>query len=80
MKQGQGGFALLLQKRPEVYADWEWNEEQLRLHLGKPISILRDRRGGQTRPMTLREFRGRFACGDYDKQEFGGCGCFIDDE
>jgi hypothetical protein len=79
VKQGQGGFALLLDKMPEHYDWWEEEEENLRAIIGKDVAILRDRTGGTTKPMTLREFRARRACNSYDKDEFGGCGCFIDE-
>jgi hypothetical protein len=59
VKAGQGQFRMLLQKRPDTYAKWEAGELRVRAHLGKNVSILRDRRGGKTRPMTLREFRQR---------------------
>jgi len=44
------------------------------------VAILRDRRGGTTRPMTLREFRERIQAQPdlFDADEWGGCGCFTD--
>lgn len=80
VKAGQGHFAHLLKTLPEVYAEWEANEEALRGELGD-VAILRDRRGGTTKPLTLRELRRRIQ-GDeeYDHYDFGGCGCFLDDE
>lgn len=78
VKQGQGDFALLLQYTPEMYdvaQDWE---DHVIASIGKNVAILRDRRGGTTRPMTLKEFRTRISGGTYDKDERGGCGCFVD--
>ena len=51
---------------------------KVRQHLGKDVSILKDRRGGRTQSMTLQAFRLRLQANpdDYDKQEWGGCGCF----
>lgn len=72
VKAGQAHFRLLLEKLPDLYAYHEGREEELRQYLGKDVAILRDRTGGRTRPMTLREFRERQ---DYDKDEWGGCGC-----
>lgn len=77
IKAGQAQFALLHKIRPAVYAEWERNEQGVRDHLQKDVSILRDRRGGTTKPMTLATFRGRIENGDYDKHEWGGCGCGV---
>lgn len=78
VKAGQAHFAKLLQIRPAVYAEWERNEEDVRQHIGADVSILRDRRGGQTRPLTLKAFRERLACGfEFDRNEWGGCGCGV---
>ena len=66
VKQGQGEFAQLLQTQPDVYQIAEDEESRIRTRIGKDVAILRDRRGGKTRPMTLTEFRGRVACGTYD--------------
>jgi hypothetical protein len=77
VKAGQGQFKLLLEKRPRTYAVWEHNEQVVRDHLGKNVAILRDRRGGKTRPLPLREFRTRVQGGQLvpDELEFGGCAC-----
>lgn len=77
IKAGQAQFALLLRTMPERYAEHEAAEAELRAHLGKPVAILRDRRGGRTRPMTLTEFRRRIDVHDGD--DWGGCGCALDD-
>lgn len=78
VKAGQAHFAKLLQIRPAVYAEWEKNEADLRQHIGQNISILKDRRGGQTKPLTLEDFRKRLNCGfEFDKDEWGGCGCGV---
>ena len=78
IKQGQAGFALLLKKDPAMYRIWMEGEEKLREHLGKNVTILRDRSGGKVTPLPLREFINRVQCDAFDKTEFGGCGCFID--
>lgn len=77
VKAGMAHFALLYKIRPAVYAEWERNEEDVRQHIGQDVSILKDRRGGVTTPMTLATFRGRIETGDYDKEEWGGCGCGV---
>ena len=79
VKQGHAGWALLLRQRPESYAEVEEQEEALRQHLGKDVSIIRDRSGGKTTPLTLRQFRERVEAGTpYDLFDFGGCGCAIE--
>lgn len=78
VKAGQAHWAHLYYTLPERYAFWEAKEEEFRQFLGKDIAILKDRRGGQSKPMTLRAFRLRLEAGDtdYDKDDWGGCGCF----
>ena len=78
VKAGQAHWAHLLFTRRERYLHAEAKEEEIRQYLGKDISVLKDRRGGVTKPMTLRAFRLRLESGDtdYDKNDWGGCGCF----
>ncbi len=78
VKAGQAHWAHLFYTLPERYDLWETKEEDIRQHLEKNVSILKDRRGGQATPMSLREFRERLQAGDtdYDKSDWGGCGCF----
>lgn len=79
VKAGQGQFKLLLEKMPERYAYHEAKEQEIREFLGKNVAILRDRRGGRTRPMTLRALRRWIEAGEHvDETDFGGCGCAID--
>lgn len=75
VKAGQAHFAHLLKVRPETYAYHEAEEQSMREYLNKDVSILRDRRGGTTKPLTLAAFRERVATGEFDKHEWGGCGC-----
>jgi hypothetical protein len=76
IKAGQAHFKLLLEKLPERYAFHEQQEQELRKLLGD-VSILRDRRGGKVRPLTLAEFRAGYP--NADKHEWGGCGCALED-
>lgn len=79
IKAGQGHFVNLLRAMPERYAYHEAQEEALRAELGPDAAVLRDRRGGTTRPMTLRELRERVQSGQQcDMLDIGGCGCFVD--
>jgi len=76
IKAGQAHFKLLLEKMPERYAQHERKELELAAHLGRNVSILRDRSGGTTAPLTLRDFRKRIeAKAPVDEGEWGGCGC-----
>ena len=75
VKAGISQFAKLLDRLPDVYADWERHEQGLRDLLGD-VAILRDRRGGETRPLTLRALRERIGGGEsVPADEFGGCAC-----
>lgn len=82
VRAGQAHFSLLLDKLPDVYANWEQNEEEMRQFLNRNVAILRDRSGGTSAPLTLREFRERKIANvcPIDRTEWGGCGCFSDDE
>jgi hypothetical protein len=76
-KAGQRQFAHLLRQDRPRYLYHEGKEQEMREYLGKDISILRDRRGGVTRPMTLRAFRLRLEDDqDYDQLDAGSaCDC-----
>ena len=76
IKAGQAHFRLLLETLPERFAVHERKEEELSDYLGKKVTILRDRRGGATKPMSLKEFRIRIeGHQEIDQLEWGGCGC-----
>ncbi len=72
-----------LRVRPELYAKTEQAEEELRTHLGKPVTMLKRTRNNVTEYLTLKELRLEIAMQpnlidvDYD---WGGCGCFIDSD
>lgn len=80
VKAGQGHFALLLQHMPERYRYHEQQEQAIRAHLDRDVSILTDRSGdGKKKPLTLRAFRERVEAGyEFDRFDIGGCGCFTD--
>lgn len=82
VRAGVGHFAHLYRALPEVFAEWERNEEGLRTFLERDdIAILRDRTGGTTTPLTLTQLRRRLDAGHQpDLFEIGGCGCFVDTE
>lgn len=79
VKSGQAQFRLLLQTMPERYAWHEKQEQEMRQFLEKDVSILRDRRGGETKTMTLKQFREKIERGEaHSRHDWGGCGCAID--
>lgn len=79
VKAGQGHFAILLRELPQLYAEWEDREEEMRQFLGKDVAILTDRRGGERKPLTLRELRERIQAGqEIERDMIGGCGCFME--
>lgn len=79
VKMGIGGFARLLRAMPERFAEWEANEETMRAQLGD-VAILKDRTGGNTKPLPLKALRERLeGGGQVDLFDIGGCGCFVDD-
>ena len=79
IKMGHGGFARLLQSDPCHFAEWEANEQNLRDQLGD-VAILRDRRNGETKPLTLKDLRERIESGgQVDMFDIGGCGCFVEE-
>lgn len=81
VKAGIKQFTHMLNVLPEGYAEWERNEEEMRQFLGQNISILKDRRGGTTKPMTLKTLRERqkIDATEFADEEWGACGCFTDE-
>ena len=77
VKAGHEQFQLLLKHFPERFDAHARREQELRVFLGKDVAILRDRRGGRMRPLTLVEFRRR-ALANEQLDCFGGsdCACF----
>jgi hypothetical protein len=58
VRGGQKHWLHLLDVFPDRYAHAEAQEQQLRAKLGN-VAILRERRGGVSRPLTLTELRSR---------------------
>lgn len=82
IKAGQGHWANLLRVWPERYAWWEGHEQDMRVMLGKNVSMLSDRAGGDgsKRPLTLTVLRERVEgkrAGQVDMFDIGGCGCAL---
>ena len=80
VKSGQAQFALLLRTMPERYAYHERREAEVAAKIGSDVTILRDRKGGKTTPVTLREFRERLQVQPdlFDRFDIGGCGCAME--
>lgn len=83
VKAGQSHFLHLLKKLPETYKRHEEKEQEFREMAGKDVSILRNRREGESNVMTLRDFRKRheasgFTQMDFESFEWGGCGCAVE--
>jgi 3'-phosphoadenosine 5'-phosphosulfate sulfotransferase (PAPS reductase)/FAD synthetase len=79
VKAGQATFRLLLAHYPERYAEHEKAEAELMKKLKGKWGVMRDRRGGTAKPMTMRQFRERVEADEnaYDKTDLGGCGCAL---
>ena len=79
VRAGHAHFRWLFQQLPCVFAEWERQEQLLRDELGD-VSILKDRRGGESRTMTLRQLREKLEDQPllFADAEWGGCGCFTE--
>lgn len=77
VRGGQAQWRLLLAVNRERYLLWENEEEATRAMLGKDVAILKDRTGGDPRPLSLREFRLRIEADEtlFDPEDWGACGC-----
>jgi hypothetical protein len=82
VRGGQAQWSLMLQVDRCGYMEWEGEEQETRGLLGKDVSILRDRTGGTTTPLSLRSFRERIERqpGMFDADDWGACGCDMDGE
>lgn len=75
VKAGQAHFAQLLKQMPERYALHEAKEEAFRAKVGDH-SVMKDRRGGVTKSLTMKMLRQRIEAGEsFDRNDWGGCGC-----
>ena len=83
VRSGHAQFKKLLELFPDRYAAHEAKEEELRKIIGKDVSIMKDRRNKTTKPMTMKQFRERLVEEENkldDEDDWGGCGCFVDNE
>lgn len=75
VKGGQGQWKRLLDTLPERYRWHEEQEELTRQVIGKDVAVLRDRRGGELLPLTLRAFRERIEAGQPAQDDLFSCTC-----
>lgn len=80
VKAGQGHWLMILELRPDIYRQWE-DEELLTMdEIKGKWSMLKCRRGGKAKPLTLRDLRLRHQKGDIlevERLELGGCACAL---
>lgn len=79
VKAGQAQWAQTLRLRRDDYLEAERQEAALGEQIGRPVSILVDRRnlapGEKRRPLTLRQFRERIEGGGTHDGDWGSCSC-----
>ena len=83
VRSGIAHWVHTLKVFPNVYKIWERKEQEMRDKLGKDITILRKQRNSIKQPYTLKELREDIESDNsnqLDLFDWGGCGCFIDDQ
>jgi hypothetical protein len=82
VKAGISHFVHLFHVLPAKYLEWEQEELDTQDEFRRRgianwnFTILKDRRGGSAKPLTLRALRFRIMAGEeFDKYDWGGCGC-----
>lgn len=80
VKAGVSQFVALRRHLPDRFEHHADKEQEMRDLLGRDVAILRDRRGGETKPMTLHQLAARMDAGErFPGDEWGACGCALDD-
>lgn len=74
---GLAHFANLYNKRRDVYLYWAYMERSIQRVIGRDVTILTHTRDGVKRQLSLTEFIPLIHAGDYPKNDWGGCGCFV---
>lgn len=82
VRGGLKQWATVLERMPDEYAKAEAGEKRVTDALGKRHTFLRKTWAGQEVGLTLEEFRVLYQAGtiQVDPYDYGGCGCFVDDE
>lgn len=65
---------------PARFQEWEIEEQEAIIDLTargiEPLTVLKDRRGGETRNLSLKDLRIRIESGEkFSRNDWGGCGC-----
>lgn len=81
-RAGLAQWSHLYRTDPAWFGWWEETEEYMRDYLRADVAMLRDRRGGDTQPLTLRSVREQLERQPalFANEEWGGCGCFVSEE
>lgn len=86
VRGGQAQWAQVYRVFPDLFASWETFEQEMRAEHGD-VAILRDRTGGEVKPLPLTMLRSRVEAQDaaqcalpIDGDDWGGCGCFTETE
>jgi hypothetical protein len=80
VKAGIGHWIQIFHKRPEVYGQWESEEASVQDAIGTKSTMLKCRRGGKSKPLSLHDLRKRIEGDDItveEKHELGGCACAL---
>jgi len=82
VRAGQAQFKKLFETMPERFIVWEKKEQEVREYLGKDVSILTETVNGVRKNLPLFELRKRVESNPMliDSFDFGGCGCFFEDD
>lgn len=83
VKGGMAHFLHLMRVRPELFAYHAGKEEEFRQRTGKDVAVMRDRRGGVSKPLPMYEFKRQVECGErtVNPRDWGkGCRCFFPDD
>jgi 3'-phosphoadenosine 5'-phosphosulfate sulfotransferase (PAPS reductase)/FAD synthetase len=80
VRAGISHWVHLYRMLPARFLEWEFEEqttmEDFRRRGIEPLTMLKDRRGGETKNLSLRDLRLRIEAGEkFDRNDWGGCGC-----
>ena len=82
VRGGQAAWKMLLDWNRPRFLEWENEEQKSRDYLKKDVAMLKETRDGKITPLTLRRFRERLEDQPtmFDKNDWGSCGCFMDEQ
>lgn len=82
VRAGQAQFTKLYKEMPERFQVWADKEQELREFLDKDVAILKERKNGTTKPLTLVDLQQRIdkTPEQIDMFDIGGCGCFTESQ